>query len=67
MPKEQATTESNGNGNEKKGFIGFIDKIGRAAGNFINIMYQAGRETIDTVMTNILPFMAFVATLSRNH
>lgn len=63
MPKEQATTESNGNGNEKKGFIGFIDKIGRAAGNFINIMYQAGRETIDTVMTNILPFMAFVATL----
>ncbi|MBO0451897.1 PTS glucitol/sorbitol transporter subunit IIB [Candidatus Enterococcus murrayae] len=49
--------------NGKRGFIGFIDKIGRAAGNFINIMYQAGRETIETVMTNILPFMAFVATL----
>ena len=63
VPKEQATTESIGNGTEKKGFIGFIDKIGRAAGSFINIMYQAGRETIDTVMTNILPFMAFVATL----
>lgn len=47
----------------KKGFIGLIDKIGRAAGSFINIMYQAGRETIETVMTNILPFMAFVATL----
>lgn len=45
------------------GFLGLIDKIGRAAGTFINIMYQAGRETIDTVMTNILPFMAFVATL----
>lgn len=51
-------------GQEKsKGFIGFIDKMGRGAGSFINIMYQAGRETIDTVMTNILPFMAFVATL----
>ncbi|SEP24967.1 PTS glucitol/sorbitol transporter subunit IIB [Propionispora vibrioides] len=48
---------------KKSGIIGFIDKIGRAAGSFINIMYQAGRETIDTVMTNILPFMAFVATL----
>lgn len=57
---EKATTYT---GTEKKGFIGFIDKIGRGAGNFINIMYQAGRETIDTVMTNILPFMAFVATL----
>ncbi len=45
------------------GIIGFIDRIGRAAGNFINIMYQAGRETIDTIITNILPFMAFVATL----
>ncbi|WP_312542942.1 PTS glucitol/sorbitol transporter subunit IIB [Enterococcus sp.] len=48
---------------KNKGLIGFIDKIGRIAGKFINIMYQAGRETIDTVMTNILPFMAFVATL----
>lgn len=49
--------------NSKKGIIGFIDKIGRGAGSFINIMYQAGRETIDTVLKNILPFMAFVATL----
>jgi PTS system glucitol/sorbitol-specific IIC component len=47
----------------KKGFIGIIDKISRGAGAFINIMYQSGRETIDTVLKNILPFMAFVATL----
>lgn len=46
-----------------KGILGIIDKISRAAGSFINIMYQAGRETISTVMTNILPFMAFVATM----
>lgn len=62
-PKEPEKNETGSNGNGRKGFIGFIDRIGRAAGNFINIMYQAGRETIDTVMTNILPFMAFVATL----
>lgn len=60
-PSESSKSEPAANG--RRGFIGFIDKIGRAAGNFINIMYQAGRETIDTVMTNILPFMAFVATL----
>lgn len=41
----------------------FIDVVGRGAGHFINIMYQAGRETIETVVKNILPFMAFVATL----
>jgi len=40
-----------------------IDKIGRSAGAFINIMYQSGRETIETVIKNVLPFMAFVATL----
>lgn len=60
-PSESSKPEPAANG--RRGFIVFIDKIGRAAGNFINIMYQAGRETIDTVMTNILPFMAFVATL----
>lgn len=60
-PVQEAVTAENGE--SKKGFIGLIDKIGRAAGSFINIMYQAGRETIETVMTNILPFMAFVATL----
>lgn len=64
MPKADSTSsEKISNGTGRKGFIGFIDRIGRAAGSFINIMYQAGRETIDTVMTNILPFMAFVATL----
>ncbi|MGO3610388.1 MAG: PTS glucitol/sorbitol transporter subunit IIB, partial [Enterococcus sp.] len=59
LEKEEATPQPE----KKKGMIGLIDRIGRAAGTFINIMYQAGRETIDTVMTNILPFMAFVATL----
>lgn len=59
-------TESNGVGQgngKKKGFMGFIDNVAKVAGTFMNIMYQAGRDTIDTIIKNIIPFMAFVATL----
>lgn len=41
----------------------FLVKIGRIMGDFVGIFYQAGRETIDMVIRNILPFMAFVSTL----
>jgi glucitol/sorbitol PTS system EIIB component len=38
-------------------------RIGRMMGSFVNVFYQAGRETIDMVIRNILPFMAFVSTI----
>jgi PTS system glucitol/sorbitol-specific IIC component len=41
----------------------FLVKIGRAMGNVVGVFYQAGRETIDMVIRNILPFMAFVSTI----
>ncbi|UFJ42359.1 PTS glucitol/sorbitol transporter subunit IIB [Brevibacillus humidisoli] len=41
----------------------FIERIGRGMGNVVNIFYQAGRDTVDQVIRNILPFMAFVSTL----
>jgi len=48
---------------EKGGITGFIANIGRAMGGVVGIFYQAGRETIDQLIKNIIPFMAFIATI----
>lgn len=42
---------------------GFIERLGRGMGGVVGVFYQAGRETIDQVIHNILPFMAFIAML----
>ncbi len=43
--------------------VSFLERLGRGVGGVVGILYQAGRETIDQIIKNILPFMAFVATL----
>ncbi len=40
-----------------------IQKIGMGAGKVVNTLYQAGRDSIQSMITTILPFMAFVAML----
>ena len=42
---------------------GIVVRIGKGVGNVVNKFFAAGRETIDMVIKNILPFMAFTATL----
>jgi len=45
------------------GLIGFISSIGRVMGRVVGIFFNAGRRTIDQVVRNVLPFMAFVTML----
>ena len=45
------------------GFTGFIANIGRAMGGVVNVLFQSGRRSIDQVIRNVLPFMAFVTML----
>ena len=45
------------------GFTGFIARFGRSIGGVVGILFQSGRQAIDTVIRNVLPFMAFVTML----
>jgi PTS system glucitol/sorbitol-specific IIC component len=45
------------------GLNNLLVTIGKAVGGVVGTLYQAGRDTIDTVIRNILPFMAFIAVI----
>lgn len=42
---------------------GLLTNLGRRVGGVVNVFYQAGRDTIDTVIKSVLPFIAFIAFL----
>lgn len=50
-------------GNMGGGFTGFIARFGRSIGGVVGILFQSGRQAIDQVIRNVLPFMAFVTLL----
>ncbi len=45
------------------GLVGLISGIGRVMGRVVGIFFNSGRRTIDQVVRNVLPFMAFVTML----
>lgn len=48
---------------DSNGVMDAISKIGTGVGRVISIIYQAARDTVQDVIRNILPFMAFVSVL----
>lgn len=40
-----------------------IQKVGLGAGKVVNTLYQAGRDSVQSMITTILPFMGFIALL----
>ena len=41
----------------------FLIKFSRGIGKAMGVLYQAGRDSIDTLIKNVLPFMAFISML----
>lgn len=45
------------------GFVNLITLIGRKMGGLVGILFNSGRKSVDQVIRNVLPFMAFVTML----
>lgn len=61
--KDKYYQEVKNKANEKYQKENFFVRLGKGVGVVVGKFYQAGRDTIETVIKNVLPFMAFVSML----
>src|SRR5699024_10036695 len=61
--KQKVASKEKSDGKKKNPVNRFIEVLGDKIGFVVSTFFQAGRDTIDTVIKNILPFMAFVSVL----
>lgn len=59
----QAAAVADDSDDAQGGLINIITSVGRVMGKVVNVFFNAGRRTIDQVIRNVLPFMAFVTML----
>lgn len=50
-------------GTAMDGLNNVLVKIGKSVGGVVGTLYQSGRDAIDSIIRNILPFMAFISVL----
>lgn len=60
---DQVKAEVNQAREEENAMIRIINRIGRAVGGVVGVFYQAARDTIDIVLKNVVPFMAFISMM----
>jgi glucitol/sorbitol PTS system EIIB component len=44
-----------------EGLTGILVSVGKGAGVVVGTLYQSGRQSVDQVLRNILPFMCFIS------
>ncbi len=61
--KENQEVKSNNEVEKESWFISAVEKMGTSLGKVISLAYEAGKESVNTVIKSVLPFMVFVSVL----
>lgn len=57
--KAASATSESGSG----ALVSLINGIGRVMGSVVNVLFNSGRRSVDQVIRNVIPFMAFVTMM----